>query len=79
MFLDPAHQLAVIMHIIYKFTDVCGESTEVRNLSACGGFSTVRVRGGGVLMVLQHPFAAQDFTRRVPGDPAEHPSFAFTS
>ena len=29
MFLDPSHQLAVSMRIMRKFTDVCGESTDV--------------------------------------------------
>ena len=38
MLLDPAHQLAVSMRIVYKSTDICGGvEGRVRNLSACRG------------------------------------------
>ena len=43
MFFDPAHQLAVSMCIMRKSTDVYGAGVNgrFRNLSACGGLSTV--------------------------------------
>ena len=36
MALDPAHQLAVGMLIMRKSTNYEADSTDIRNLSACG-------------------------------------------